>query len=88
MEKCMRFKNVPGPGTFLSGPLVKKSGPHRNICGPLFQQNGLFWSGVLHSPFTKIRCNQKITHARVTRARSAARDKVWRWSAPCLGPYG
>ena len=47
-------ENVPGPGTFLCGPLLKKSGPLFQksgplffTSGPLFQQNDLFWSFIL-----------------------------------------
>jgi|GEM_PF-4999443 len=54
-------ENVPGPGTFLCGPLLQKSGPLFQksgllfqksgplffTSGPLFQQNDLFWSFIL-----------------------------------------
>ena len=83
-RKSDRAENVPGPGTFLRGPLMKKSGPLVKKSGPHFSQNNLFCCSAhphrltRYSPSTPKpppstpRCNQKVTHARDTRARKHA----------------
>jgi len=54
-KNCARLKNVPGPGTFLSGPHFEKSEPLFEKSEPLFekseslfQQNNLFWFSPCH----------------------------------------
>ena len=39
-ERQTSQKNVPGPGTFFCGPLMKKSGPLMKKSGPLVKKSG------------------------------------------------
>ena len=80
-------ENVPGPGTFLCGPLLKKSGPLFQksgllfqksgplffTSGPLFQQNDLFWSFIL-SPTVYLLFSTHHSPLRCNQKSAHARD--------------